>query len=121
MASLTDIDFARYDIDAPIGELTTNGQQGTLKRFMNQGRTLREIAQNYCFSYEDLVGTPEAVAAQMAEVIEETGGDGFVFQGNLNRRYIAEITDGLAPALQRKGLVRKAYAHEHFRDNLFAF
>ena len=121
MASLTDIDFAQYDIDAPIGELTTNGQQGTLKRFMNQGSTLREIAQNYRFSYEDLIGTPDVVAAQMAEVMEELGGDGFVFQGNLNRRYVAEITDGLAPALQRKGLVRKAYEHDHFRDNLFAF
>lgn len=121
MASLTDIDFAAYDIDAPIGELTTNGQQGTLKRFLKQGRTLREIAETYRYSYEDLVGTPDAVSAQMAEVIEETGGDGFVFQGNLSRRYIAEITDGLAPALQRRGLVRKAYAHEQFRDNLFAF
>jgi alkanesulfonate monooxygenase SsuD/methylene tetrahydromethanopterin reductase-like flavin-dependent oxidoreductase (luciferase family) len=121
MASLTDIDFAQYDIDAPIGELTTNGQQGTLKRFMKQGNTLREIAQNYRFSYEDLVGTPDDVAAQMAEAMEELGGDGFVFQGNLSRRYVAEITDGLAPALQRRGLVRKGYEHAHFRDNLFAF
>jgi FMN-dependent oxidoreductase (nitrilotriacetate monooxygenase family) len=121
MASLTDIDFAQYDIDAPIGELTTNGQQGTLKRFMNQGNTLREIAQNYRFSYEDLVGTPDTVAAQMEEAMQELGGDGFVFQGGLSRRFIAEITDGLAPALQRRGLVRKAYEHEHFRDNLFAF
>ena len=111
MASLTDIDFAQFDIDAPIGELTTNGQQGTLKRFLKQGSTLREIAQNYRYSYEDLVGTPETVAAQMAEVMQEVGGDGFVFQGNLTRRYIAEITDGLAPALQRRGLVRTAYEH----------
>lgn len=121
MASLTDIDFAQFDIDAPIGELSTNGQQGTLKRFLKQGKTLREIAQNYRYSYEDLVGTPDAVAAQMAEVMQEVGGDGFVFQGNLSRRYIAEITDGLAPALQRRGLVRTAYEHDHFRDNLFAF
>jgi FMN-dependent oxidoreductase (nitrilotriacetate monooxygenase family) len=121
MASLTDIDFAQYDLDAPIGELTTNGQQGTLKRFMNQGSTLREIAQNYRFSHEDLIGTPDVVAAQMAEMMQELGGDGFVFQGNLNRRYIAEITDGLTPALQRRGLVRTGYEHAHFRDNLFAF
>ncbi len=121
MASLTDIDFAQFDIDAPIGELTTNGQQATLKRFLKQGNTLREIAQNYSYSYEDLVGTPDAVAAQMAEVMQEVGGDGFVFQGNLSRRFIAEITDGLTPALQRRGLVRTAYEHEHFRDNLLAF
>ncbi|HSI02815.1 MAG TPA: NtaA/DmoA family FMN-dependent monooxygenase [Reyranella sp.] len=121
MGSLTDIDFSTFDIDAPIGELTTNGQQGTFKRFLAQGRTLREIAENYRYAYEDLVGTPDTVAAQMAEVMQEVGGDGFVFTGNLSRRYVAEITDGLTPALQRKGLVRTAYRYEHFRDNLFAF
>jgi len=121
MGSLTDIDFSTFDIDAPIGELTTNGQQGTLKRFLKQGRTLREIAHNYRYGYEDLVGTPATVAAQMAELMQEVGGDGFVFTGNLTRRYIAEVTDGIAPALQRMGLVRTAYEHPHFRDNLFAF
>jgi hypothetical protein len=39
----------------------------------------------------------------------------------LTRRYVAEITDGLVPALQRLGLVRIAYEHRHFRDNLLAF
>ncbi|WP_421996260.1 NtaA/DmoA family FMN-dependent monooxygenase [Reyranella sp.] len=121
MGSLTDIDFSTFDIDAPIGELTTNGQQGTLKRFLKQGRTLREIAQNYRYGYEDLVGTAEQVAGQMAELMEEVGGDGFVFTGNLTRRYMAEITDGLAPALQRRGATRRAYEHQHFRDNLLAF
>ncbi|SEP43149.1 FMN-dependent oxidoreductase, nitrilotriacetate monooxygenase family [Rhodospirillales bacterium URHD0017] len=121
MGSLTDIDFSVFDIDAPISELTTNGQQGTLKRFLKQGRTLREIAHNYKYSYEDLVGTPEQVAGQMAELMEEVGGDGFVFTGNLTRRYVAEITDGLVPALQRRGVVRGAYEHQHFRDNLLAF
>ena len=121
MGSLTDIDFSTFDLDTPIGELTTNGQQGTLKRFLAQGRTLREIAANYRYGYEDLVGTPEHVAGAMAEVMQEVGGDGFVFTGPLTRRYVAEITDGVVPILQRRGLVRTAYAHRHFRDNLFAY
>jgi FMN-dependent oxidoreductase (nitrilotriacetate monooxygenase family) len=121
MGSLTDIDFSTFDIDAPIGELTTNGQQGTLKRFLKQGRTLREIAGNYRYGYEDFVGTPDKVAVQMIELMEEIGGDGFVFTGNVTRRYVAEITDGLVPALQRRGAVRRAYEHPHLRDNLFAF
>ena len=121
MGSLTDIDFSVFDIDAPLAELTTNGQQGTLKRFLKQGRTLREIAENYRYSYEDLIGTPDKVAGQMADLMEEVGGDGFVFTGNLTRRYIAEITDGLVPALQRRGATRRAYEHAHFRDNLLAF
>lgn len=120
MGSLTDIDFSTFDLDAPIGELTTNGQQGTLKRFLKQGGTLREIAKNYRYGYEDLVGTPETIARQMADVIDEVGGDGFIFTGTVTRRYVAEIADGITPALQRLGLVRKAYTREHFRDNLFA-
>ncbi len=121
MGSLTDIDFARFDLDAPIEEMTTNGQQGTFRRFLAQGRTLREIATNYRYGFEDLVGTPDHVAGVMAEVMAEVGGDGFMFSGALTRRYVAEIVDGLAPALQRRGVVRKAYAFEHFRDNLFEF
>jgi FMN-dependent oxidoreductase (nitrilotriacetate monooxygenase family) len=121
MGTLTDIDFSAFDIDAPIGELKTNGQQGTLKRFLAQGRTLREIARNYRYGFEDLVGTTEHVAGAMAEVMQEVGGDGFMFSGPVTRRHLAEITDGVVPALQRLGLVRRAYEHRHFRDNLMAF
>jgi hypothetical protein len=39
----------------------------------------------------------------------------------VNRRYIAEIADGLSPALRRRGLIRDGYSHEHLRDNLMAF
>jgi FMN-dependent oxidoreductase (nitrilotriacetate monooxygenase family) len=121
MGSLTDIDFSTFDLDAPIGELSTNGQQGTLKRFLAQGATLREIARNYRYGFEDAVGTPDHVAGVMAEVMQEVGGDGFLFTGTVTRRYVAEITDGVVPALQRRGLVRTAYDHQHFRDNLMAY
>jgi FMN-dependent oxidoreductase (nitrilotriacetate monooxygenase family) len=121
MASLTDIDFAQYDLDAPIAELTTNGQQGTLRQFLAQGTTLREIACNYRYGLDSLIGTAEQVAGEMAEIMQEVGGDGFVITGPLTRRYIAEITDGLAPALQRRGAMRSAYSHAHFRDNMMAF
>jgi FMN-dependent oxidoreductase (nitrilotriacetate monooxygenase family) len=121
MGSLTDIDFSTFDIDEPIAEMTTNGQQATLKRFLKQGRTLREIASNYRFGYEDFVGTPNTIARQMAGLMEDVGGDGFVFTGAVTRRYVAEITDGIVPALQKIGLAQTSYAHEHFRDNLFAY
>jgi hypothetical protein len=53
----------------------------------------------------------------------EAGGDGFLINspGRLNRRYVAEITDGLVPALQRRGLTRTSYSHAQFRDNLLEF
>ena len=121
MASLTDIDFSKLDLDAPLGELTTNGQQGTLKQFLAQGSTLREIARNYRYGMDDLIGTPDRIAGQLAEVMAEVGGDGFMVTGPLTRRYLAEIADGLVPALQRRGLMRTGYAYAQFRDNLLEF
>ena len=43
----------------------------------------------------------------MGEVMEEVGGDGFLFSmPNVSRRTTAEIADGLVPALQQRGLTR---------------
>ena len=70
----------------------------------------------------DLVGSADSVAGQMAEIMEEVGGDGFLISmPNVTRRTLAEIEDGLVPALQDRGLVRKAYEHAHLRDNLMAY
>lgn len=70
----------------------------------------------------EFVGTPNSVAARMGEAMQEVGGDGYLFSlPNLSRRTLAEIEDGLVPALQRRGLARKAYSHAQFRDNLLEF
>jgi hypothetical protein len=54
--------------------------------------------------------------------MEEVGGDGYLLSmSNVNRRTLAEIEDGLVPALQDRGLARRAYEHKQFRDNLLAF
>lgn len=126
MGWTTNIDFSGYDLDAPVGELTTNGHQSSLANFLKKagGRTLREAILAYT-SYGgsvDLVGTPETVAAQMDEAMQEVGGDGFLLVlPNVSRKTVTEVTDGLIPALQQRGLVRRAYAHKQFRDNLLEF
>jgi alkanesulfonate monooxygenase SsuD/methylene tetrahydromethanopterin reductase-like flavin-dependent oxidoreductase (luciferase family) len=122
----TNIDFSTFDLDAPVGDLTTNGHQQSLAQFLRKAgkRTLREAIVSYTSGGAsiDLVGSPDAVAAQMAEAMEHIGGDGFLFSmPNVTRRLTAEIADGLAPALQQRGLTRKAYAHTHLRDNLLEF
>jgi hypothetical protein len=40
---------------------------------------------------------------------------------NVTRRLLAEMEDGLIPALQKRGLVRRSYGHAMFRDNLLEF
>ena len=124
---VTNIDFGRFDLDKPLpDDVTTNGHQQNLEQFrkLAAGRSIRETMADYNASAlsVELVGTCEAVAARMGEVMEEVGGDGFLFSmPNVNRRTLAEIEDGLVPALQDRGLVRSAYEHAQFRDNLLAF
>jgi alkanesulfonate monooxygenase SsuD/methylene tetrahydromethanopterin reductase-like flavin-dependent oxidoreductase (luciferase family) len=124
----TNLDLSDVDLDTPVGQLalTTNGHQSSLSQFLRKAgnKTLREaiIGHNSNGGTVDLVGDPDSVAAQMAEVMQEVGGDGFLFNlPDVSRRSVATITDGLVPELQQRGLTRRAYAHEQLRDNLLEF
>jgi alkanesulfonate monooxygenase SsuD/methylene tetrahydromethanopterin reductase-like flavin-dependent oxidoreductase (luciferase family) len=122
----TNIDFSGHDLDAPVAELTTNGHQSSLAQFVRRagGKTLREAIIGYSTSggVVDFVGTPDDVAAQMDEVMQEVGGDGFLFSlSDVSRKSVAEITDGLVPALQQRGLTRTCFGGKHLRDNLLEF
>jgi alkanesulfonate monooxygenase SsuD/methylene tetrahydromethanopterin reductase-like flavin-dependent oxidoreductase (luciferase family) len=115
------MDFSTYDWDEPLGEFTSNGHRSHAAAMV--GRTLRELAIEAARAGSvPIVGTPDDVAVQMGEIMADVGGDGFlIVKRHFNRRYVAEIADGLAPALQRRGLMRTEYPHETFRDNLLAF
>jgi FMN-dependent oxidoreductase (nitrilotriacetate monooxygenase family) len=130
ISAITDIDFAAYDLEKPLpGRLTTNGEQGSLDNFQQwgSGKTLRQLvvdASGGIAASVPLVGCPETVADQMAQAMEEVGGDGFLIttpMQAINRRMVIEVTDGLVPALQRRGLVRTSYSHKTLSENLRAF
>jgi FMN-dependent oxidoreductase (nitrilotriacetate monooxygenase family) len=123
MSFLSGIDFSKFDLDAPLPEVKTNASRA-LTQNLTAGtgkKTLREMARDTSSGGIDFVGTPDDVAAKMDEVIQHVGGDGFLITEALTRRTIAEIADGLAPALRRRGLLRSGYEHALFRDNLLAF
>src|SRR5580704_15970896 len=121
MSRLTNIDFAKFDLDEKLPELFTNGHRSSLNKWI--GRTPREVAMSQATKAGiDFTGTIDHVAGMMQDIMEEVGGDGFLFfNGSFDRRYIMEVCDGLVPELQQRGLTRKAYAHKHFRDNLMEF
>jgi FMN-dependent oxidoreductase (nitrilotriacetate monooxygenase family) len=127
LGKVTNIDFGKMDIDKPLSpDVTTNGHQQTLDEFRAKaaGRSLRETMADHNATElsVELIGTPDSIAARMGEVMEEVGGDGFLFSlPNVNRRSLAEVEDGLIPALQDRGLTRAAYTHAQFRDNLLEF
>jgi FMN-dependent oxidoreductase (nitrilotriacetate monooxygenase family) len=130
LSAITEIDFAKYDIDKPLPEkLVTNGESGSLDKFQQwgSGKTVRQLVMDGgggLVSSVELIGTPDTVADRMGEVMEEVGGDGFLITTpvlRVSRRYVVEVADGLVPALQFRGLARTSYSHEKLRDNLLAF
>lgn len=124
ISGITDIDFSKFPMDKPLPEdLTTNGESTSLKRFaqFGSGKTLRQCVEE---GAADVVGTPEQVAEHMKQVMEEVGGDGFLIRvpfHHINRRFILEVTEGLVPALQKKGLVRTEYTQPTLRETLREF
>ena len=127
ISSITEIDFAQFDLDEPLPELWTNGERGALASFVAGGKdkTLRELVTGSGMSSNiPFVGTPAEVAEEMGDVMAQVGGDGFLITSpvmRLNRRYVTEITDGLVPELQRRGLARSEYTTTMLRDHLREF
>ena len=126
MSYYADMDLSQFDLDQPLPDLSgkINGQVSTMERYQQdgQGKTLRELASAHsAVSALEFVGSPETVARQMAEVVEEVGGDGFLFCSQITRKTISEITDGLVPELKRRGLTRTSYRGKTLRENLQEF
>jgi FMN-dependent oxidoreductase (nitrilotriacetate monooxygenase family) len=117
------VDYAKYDLDGPVPQEVGNGETTTAKAWLEKSgtMTLRELAEGPTNYGMHFIGTSDSMAAQMGEVMEEAGGDGFLMYPDMTRRSITEVCDGLAPALRRRGLIRDGYAHKTFRENLLDF
>lgn len=119
-----EVDFAEFDLDAPMPQIVGNGERSSLARYVqgNEDKTLREvILSTRHISDLGLVGSPDTVAVKLGEIMQEVGGDGILLDPEMTRHGISLVTDGLCPALQRRGLVRSGYSHNTFRENLFDF
>jgi FMN-dependent oxidoreductase (nitrilotriacetate monooxygenase family) len=121
------IDFGGIDLDTPVSEIDLSKQNGENSSIENlfkntEGKTLREtVASSFQISDLDLVGSPDTVAGKMGDIMDEVGGDGFLIYLPMTRRNIAEVSDGLAYALRKRGLVREEYEHQNLTDNLLSF
>lgn len=124
LSAITGIDFSLYDLDKPLPDhVQTEGSRGTLDWLRSGGATVRQMGLKMARLMPDtpMVGTPDEVAAEMEEVMQFTGGDGFLIAGPLSTKYVGAISDLLVPALRKRGLVREDYAHDTLRDNLLAY
>jgi FMN-dependent oxidoreductase (nitrilotriacetate monooxygenase family) len=121
MSFLSGIDFSKIDLDAPLGEIKTNGMQSILRTFSNAGpqATMRDIATREPDWL--LCGTADDVAGEMDEAMQEIGGDGYLIAGHVKPSYVTQIVDELVPALQRRQAMRTEYSHDTLRGNVMAF
>ncbi|MBT2535063.1 NtaA/DmoA family FMN-dependent monooxygenase [Arthrobacter sp. ISL-69] len=122
---LSVIDFKQFDLDAPLPELTTNSNQGTLDHFAKAGppgSTLRQLLQARSGGAGDsIIGTAEEIADYLEETGAQVGGDGFLFSGFVDPATVHGVLDRLAPVLRRRGLLRTSYGDGGFRRNLRDF
>ncbi|NEN07113.1 NtaA/DmoA family FMN-dependent monooxygenase [Diaminobutyricibacter tongyongensis] len=122
---LSGVDFKEFDLDAPLPEVTTNSNQGTLDNFVKsapEGSTLREILQ--VRARKDglaIVGTADEIADHLGELGEAVGGDGFLFTGQVHPSHVHRTLDPLVPALRRRGLIRTGFGGSGLRANLLEF
>jgi FMN-dependent oxidoreductase (nitrilotriacetate monooxygenase family) len=122
---LSGVDFKKFDLDAPLPDLSTNSNQGTLENFVRSapdGSTLREILQ--VRANKDglaVIGTADQIADHLGELGDAVGGDGFLFTGQVHPALTHRTLDPLVPALRRRGLLRTELGDGGLRSNLTDF
>ena len=114
-------DLSKVPLDEPLTRPESNASRTMVDAYTARAATLRDVALDDEVTGIPFIGTAESVAAEMADAMAEIGGDGFLITEPLSRRTIAEITDGLVPALQRRGAVRRSYARKTLRETLQEF
>jgi alkanesulfonate monooxygenase len=118
-------DVSGFDLDAllpldiPDTNASKSGRQQVLKLAEEEGLTVRQLAQRYG-GYAGLafVGTPESVADEMEQWIDEEGSDGFNVVFPYLPQGLDDVTDRLVPVLQRRGRFRTDYEGTTLRDHL---
>ncbi len=118
------VDFSEMELDLPLEEQKTQGSQGLMKAmsasFENRRFTLREAAIRWglAVGMPQLVGTPEQVADQLETIWRETGCHSFNVTPTTTPSSVDDFVDEVVPILQKRGIYRREYPGETFRDNL---
>jgi alkanesulfonate monooxygenase len=117
-------DASAFDADGPLPDIPeTNASKSGRERVIDLARreklTVRQLAQRLG-GYGGLafVGTPATIADAMEEWFESRGSDGFNVMFPYLPEGLDDFVDRVVPQLQRRGLLRRAYAGRTLRENL---
>jgi FMN-dependent oxidoreductase (nitrilotriacetate monooxygenase family) len=117
-------DVSGFDPDGPLPEIPeTNASKSARNRVLNLARrenlTIRQLAAK-AGSYAGLafVGTPQTIADEMQEWLEQRGSDGFNVMFPYLPQGLDDFVDKVLPELQRRGIFRKRYEGATLREHL---
>jgi FMN-dependent oxidoreductase (nitrilotriacetate monooxygenase family) len=118
------IDFSQYEMDRPLEYVETNAVRTLMQAFIRPDSrrkwTLRDLMKQVGLSGGGplLMGTPE----QLVDIFEQwihAGVDGFNLAYMITPGSFVDFIDGVAPLLQRRGLMQSEYQDGTLREKLF--
>ncbi|MBA8839694.1 LLM class flavin-dependent oxidoreductase [Ochrobactrum sp. RH2CCR150] len=117
-------DVSGLDPDSYLPELpdtnaSKSSQEQVLKLAREENLTVRQLAQRYGgYSGLAFVGTPESVADEMQQWLDEAGCDGFTVVFPFVPQGLDDVVEKLVPELQRRDIFRSDYEGSTLRDHL---
>ncbi len=120
-----DIDFTRYELDAPfpeLGDFGRNGWESTTDRIKQTAKeqelSLREVAIRSTTPKGAFTGTPTQIADTMQEWLEAGAADGFMHSGAVLPDGLTDFIDFVLPILKERGIFRTEYEDDTLHGNL---
>ncbi|RSL48639.1 hypothetical protein CEP54_012819 [Fusarium duplospermum] len=105
--------------DIPETNASKTGRAGVIKLAEEEGLTVRQLAQRYGgYSGLAFVGTPESVADEFGQWLQEDAADGFTVTFPFLPQGLDDVAHRLVPELQKRGLFRKDYEGTTLREHL---
>ncbi|GAA4283285.1 LLM class flavin-dependent oxidoreductase [Brevibacterium daeguense] len=121
IAYFTGLDLTDHGFDEPLPPLPDGAFQGQIGRYTKiqklvaQGHdTLRKLQKAFGSTrgHQYLVGTPEQIAASMADWFRRGAVDGFAVQAPILPHGLEQFVDHIVPELQKLGVFREDYPAE---------
>lgn len=114
-------DLSRFDLDDPV-EVTDNEFLKSSVEMFGQGQwTLRDFIDAHAINVDGAmaVGSPQQVADDLQEWVEETDVDGFNLTNVITPGTFVDVAEHVIPELQRRGAYKTEYTEGTLRHKLF--
>lgn len=113
-----------FDLDGPLPDIpdsnaSKSGRERAIRMAEEEGLTVRQLAQRMGgYSGLAMVGTAETIADEMEAWLDADASDGFTIMFPFLPEGLDLFVDRVVPELQRRGLLRRAYAGKTLRENM---